>query len=254
MAHSFIQTHDHEEQALRNFVTAQNRRTSVLIDTYDTGRAAQRVATLVADLRRSGAAAGVQGVRIDSGDLAEQARRVRGLLDAQGCEDVEIILSGDLDEYRIAELVHQATPARVFGVGTRLDTSADAPSLDMAYKLEEYAGRPRRKRSAGKETWPGRKQVYRQYTSGGELREDCIGLATEEASGEPLLQEVMRDGRRLGPPPTLQDARELCRRCLGQLPAVMRELHADGNTFPVRVSAQLRALAAEFDRAADGQT
>jgi len=93
MAHSFIQAHDSEEQALRNFITVQGRRTSVLIDTYDTERAAQRVATLVAALRQTRSAGGVQSVRIDSGDLGAQAERVRRILDAQGCEDVEIMLS-----------------------------------------------------------------------------------------------------------------------------------------------------------------
>lgn len=251
MAHSFIQAHDSEEQALRNFITVQGRRTSVLIDTYDTERAAQRVATLVAALRQTRSAGGVQSVRIDSGDLGAQAERVRRILDAQGCEDVEIMLSGSLDEYAIETLARAATPARAFGVGTRLDVSEDAPSLDVAYKLEEYAGRPRRKRSAGKQTWPGRKQVFRERSPDGELRGVCIALATESAPGEPLLQEVMREGRRMAPPPALTHVREYCRRCIAQLPAALRELHADGNAFPVRVSEPLQALAADLDRAGD---
>src|SRR5690606_32139267 len=119
--------------------------------TYDTERAARRVAALIRELAESGSAIGVQAVRIDSGDLGARARAVRRILDEERCSDVQIVLSGSLDEYEIARLLAAGTPVDAFGIGTRLDVSEDAPSLDLAYKLEEYAGRARRKRSPGKE-------------------------------------------------------------------------------------------------------
>lgn len=251
MAHSFIEAHDGEEQALRNFVTVQGRRTSVLIDTYDTERAAHRVVSLNRALRQSHWPAGVQSVRLDSGDLALQAAAVRRILDAGECQDVEIILSGSLDEYRIESLTRAATPVDAFGVGTRLDVSEDAPSLDMVYKLEEYAGRARRKRSTGKETWPGQKQVFRERQTSGELRGDWLALATESGCGEPLLQQVMRDGRRIAPSPALAQVRQFCRGRVAELPEAVRELHAQGAAFPVGVSQEVRALAARLDSAGE---
>src|SRR5206468_13061473 len=107
---------------------------------------------------------------LDSGDLHAHARKVRAILDRGGLRDTTIFASGDLDEQAVRELVRAGAPIDGFGLGTRIDTSADAPYLDSAYKLEEYAGRPRRKRSEGKATWPGRKQVYRRHGSDGRLR------------------------------------------------------------------------------------
>ncbi len=247
MAHSFIEAHDHEEQAFRNFVSTRGRRTSLLLDTYDTERAARRVARLAHELKESKAAGQVQGVRIDSGDLGAQARAVRRILDEGQCQDIEIILSGGLDEQRIEALLEADTPVDAFGVGTRIDVSEDAPSLDMAYKVEEYAGRARRKRSPGKETWPGAKQVFRARNAAGTLTGDSIALAAEMQPGEPLLQEIMRDGRRLRRLPSLVEIRAFCLRRIAELPASMRALSTEENCYPVRVTERVRALAASLD-------
>jgi nicotinate phosphoribosyltransferase len=249
MAHSFIEAHDREEEALRNFLVTRPGTDTLLIDTYDTERAAERVATLMRE-RGAGERDGrVQAVRIDSGDLAAQARAVRKIFDARGCRDVQIVLSGNLDEYRIAALLAQGTPVDAFGVGTHLDVSADAPALDMAYKLEEYAGRARRKRSAGKATWPGRKQVYREHDAGGESVGDCIALADEVPAGEPLLGEVMRDGRRTAQLPALSGARDYCRDRITRLPGSLHSLDDGAAPYPVRISARLEALADSVDAA-----
>jgi nicotinate phosphoribosyltransferase len=219
----------------------------LLIDTYDTERAARRVAALGKKALTVPGAGRVQAVRIDSGDLSAHAKVVRQILDANGCSEVKIVLSGNLDEYRIEELLATGTPVDSFGVGTSLDASIDAPTLDMVYKLQEYAGRARRKRSPGKETWPGRKQVFRERSSAGALTGDHVVLEDEPAAGAPLLAEVMRNGRRTVELPALAGIRDSCRECLGQLPPSLRALHEDESGYPVHISPRLRELAAVLD-------
>ena len=251
MAHSFIEAHDREADAFRNFIAARGRPTALLIDTYDTERGAQRVVALSRELEAAQVPGCVQGVRIDSGDLAAQAVAVRRILDSQGCKDVQIILSGSLDEHHIEGLLAAGTPVDAFGVGTSLDVSTDAPALDIAYKLEEYAGRARRKRSPGKQTWPGRKQVFREHDAHHAMTGDCIALADESLPGTPLLREVMRDGRRSGELPQLSAIREFCRGQVAELSAALRVLEQGESDYRVRVSPGLEALAATMDAAAD---
>ncbi|HEX5512815.1 MAG TPA: nicotinate phosphoribosyltransferase, partial [Gammaproteobacteria bacterium] len=167
MAHSYIQAHPDETTAFAAFAAAQPNNLVFLIDTYDTEAGAAAVVALATQLRVQGVR--TTAVRLDSGDLAVHARRVRAILDAGGLPEVGIFCSGNLDEYEIAGLLAGGAPITGFGVGTQLDVSADAPSLDCAYKLTEYAGHPRRKRSEGKQTWPGRKQVWRRYNDSGQF-------------------------------------------------------------------------------------
>jgi nicotinate phosphoribosyltransferase len=244
MAHSFVQAHASERDAFIAFAHAQPDNTILLIDTYDTERAAATVATLAHELAAEGIR--VRGVRIDSGDLGEHARRVRAILDAARLQAVTIFASGNLDEYRLRELVRGGAPIDGYGVGTRMNTSADAPYLDCAYKLQEYAGEARRKRSEGKATWPGRKQVFRTIGADGIAVEDILTLVTEGRSGTPLLRPVMRDGQLLAPLPTLREAREHAARELARLPAMLRELDP-APAYPVRVAPALRGLAAQVD-------
>jgi len=161
MAHSFVQAHAGEVAAFRHFVECFPSHNTLLIDTYDTARAAHKVVAFAASVRASGV--GIQAVRIDSGDLDQESRAVRRILDEGGLGDTRIFASGSLDEYQIEKLVQAGAPVDSFGVGTHLDVSADAPYLDCAYKLQEYAGNPTRKRSSGKITLPGRKQLFRRY-------------------------------------------------------------------------------------------
>jgi len=212
----------------------------LLIDTYDTLRAAHEVVALC----RAGVPVGA--VRLDSGDLAALAREVRGILDAGGCRQVQIVASGNLDEIEIERLLTAGAPVDAFGVGTRLDVSADAPYLDCVYKIQEYAGRPRRKRSAGKATWPGRKQVFREYDGGSRIVRDTIGLADETLPGTPLLQPVMRQGRRLAQP-SLEQSRQFASHELATLPEHCRRLANPEPLIPV-VSVALQAAAERVDR------
>src|SRR5687768_1130199 len=165
VAHSYIQAHGDEATAFEYFARSHPDNVILLIDTYDTEVGATKVVALARKLSQDGIR--VRGVRLDSGDLEVHARRVRQILTEGGLENATIFASGSLDEYRLHALLSSGAPIDGFGVGTALDVSSDAPSLDCAYKLQEYAGRARRKRSEGKATWPGRKQVYRKYHNPG---------------------------------------------------------------------------------------
>src|SRR5439155_1570903 len=201
MAHSFVQAHADEREAFAHFAADDPEHAVHLLDTYDTEAAAAKVVALA----REGVA--VRGVRLDSGDLAEHARRVRRILDAGGLGEVTIFASGNLDEDALRDLIASGAPIDGFGLGTRLVTAADAPYLDCAYKLVEYAGRPRRKRSEGKASWPGRKQVWRRHGDDGRIREDVLTLEDDPQAGTPLLVPVMQAGRRVGLSPSLAASR-----------------------------------------------
>jgi nicotinate phosphoribosyltransferase len=244
MAHSYVQAHRSEAEAFEHFARSQPNNATLLIDTYDTEAAACKVVELGRRLARDGIA--IRGVRLDSGDLAAHAVRVRAILDEGGLRDTTIFASGNLDEYRLRDLVECGAPIDGFGVGTRMNTSADAPYLDCAYKLVEYAGKPRRKRSEGKATWPGRKQVFRRRDAAGLILEDCLALAHETHDGSPLLVTVMRDGVRCVLPP-LDAIRAHAARELASLPARLRVL-TQATPFQARISAELEALVARMDR------
>jgi len=158
-----------------------------VIDTYDTEQAAKKVVSIAPALKSEGIA--IRGVRLDSGDLAEHAGRVRNILDRGGLTDVAIFASGNLDKYKLAAIERQHAPIDGYGIGTRLSTSSDAPYLDCVYKLQEYAGIPRRKTSEGKATWPGRKQVYRTFETG-RMSSDIIAPEDDRHEGEPLIHPV----------------------------------------------------------------
>lgn len=245
MAHSYVQAHDDETQAFEQFARSQPENSTLLIDTYDTEAAACKVVALAPRLAKDGIS--IHGVRLDSGDLAEHARRVRRILDAGGLKNVTIFASGNLDEHRLRQLYDDHAPIDGFGVGTRMNTSADAPYLDCAYKLVEYADMPRRKRSEGKANWPGRKAVYRLYRANGIMAGDWVTLAREKRDGEPLLEPVMRAGKRCGPSVTLHAAREHARRQLRALPPAQRTLDLD-EPYPVAISDGLRELARRLDQ------
>jgi nicotinate phosphoribosyltransferase len=256
MAHSFIETFDDESKAFAAFAQSRPDNLVLLLDTYDTAAAARKVVALAPRLKAAGIA--IRSVRLDSGDLVALSRSVRGILDAGGLADVTIFASGGLDEDAIAELLRADAPIDGLGVGTSLTTSSDAPVLDCVYKLQEYAGIPRRKRSANKATWPGRKQVWRHYDADGRMAGDRLGLDVASGptadevrgsgqGGEPLLEPAMQNGRRLRPPPSLDDIRQNAKRELERLPEPLRRL-APGTTYPVEVADELKELAAEVDR------
>jgi nicotinate phosphoribosyltransferase len=249
MAHSFIQAHRSEAQAYLNFSRSHPDNTILLIDTYDTEDGARKATEIASQLREEGIA--IKGVRIDSGDLAEHARAVREILDRAGMTETTIFASGDLDETALAQLERERAPIDGFGVGTKLDTSADAPYLNCAYKLVEYEGEPRRKRSEGKQTWPGRKQVLRRTGEDGKLAGDTLAAWQEPLPGEPLLETVMRGGERTVELPDVHAARERARAQLESLPEALKALEP-GGAYPVEVSDGVRELARRADAQHEG--
>jgi nicotinate phosphoribosyltransferase len=254
MAHSFIQAQDDETAAFELFARARPDNVVLLLDTYDTEAAARKVVALAPRLKASGIA--IRGVRLDSGDLIALAKSVRAILDRGGLQEVTIFASGGLDEDELAACMQAQAPIDGFGVGTSLTTSSDVPAIDFIYKLQEYAGAPRRKRSDKKATWPGRKQVWRRYDADGRMAGDRISLdrafspaAANTADGageEPLVHCVMRNGRRLAPSPSLDEIRSRAKRELERLPENLRRLEP-GARYPVAVGEDLIKLAEEVD-------
>jgi nicotinate phosphoribosyltransferase len=234
MAHSFITAFDDEREAFRAFAEDHPHRTTFLVDTYDTLAGVRHAIDVIQELEPPGDV----GIRLDSGDLDRLSREARRLLDHAGLGRARIFASGGLDEHEVAELVRAGAPVDAFGVGTQLGVSADAPYVDAVYKLVEFAGRPVLKLSSAKATAPGRKQVWRGPA------EDVLGLRDEAAPGphhEPLLEPVMRAGRRLAPPPTIEEMHARFRRDLGSLPVKAARL-----THPEHVIAHRTPALAEL--------
>jgi nicotinate phosphoribosyltransferase len=232
MAHSYIQAFDDELEAFRRFVRSYPT-AILLIDTYDTRKGAEHVIQLAHELRSDFC---VSGVRLDSGDLAAGAVEVRSMLDQAGLREVKIFASSSLDEYEIERLISAGAPIDGFGVGAHMATSSDAPFLDTAYKLAEYAGHPKLKLSESKTTLPGRKQVFRNPTG------DTIGLRDEPITGRPLLVQVMAGGKRAEPQESLQSCRDRCRREIASLPRSLLSLAKADVPYPVNVSPELMLL------------
>ncbi len=240
MAHSFIQAHDSETEAFIHFAHSHPKNTILLIDTYDTERAAHRVVELAAELKKQGIV--IHGVRLDSGDMVSLSKAVRRVLDEGGLEEVRIFASGSLDEYSLTEFRDQNAPVDGFGIGSKMTTSADVPCYDCAYKLVEYAGLGRRKLSKGKATWPGRKQVFRQMSHEGWMAGDTLALEGEQHPGTPLIGQCMKNGVRTTPLPPLNAARNLLQEQLRRLP---QNIDDPDSRYPVTPSSQLTSYADE---------
>jgi nicotinate phosphoribosyltransferase len=237
-AHSWIMAFENEEDAFARFLNVFPRHSVLLLDTYDVRKALEKIIAMGRKPR---------GVRLDSGDVGADSRWVRQRLDEAGWGDVEIFISGDLDEDRVASLLASGARVDTFGVGTALSTSADAPSLGMLYKLVEIErdGQVRNaaKLSAAKVTYPGSKQVFRTSDATGRLAGDVIALESEHVAGaEPLLAPVMVAGKRVSAAAPLAEAQKRCRSEVERLPEALRGLTVAQPAYPVRYSARLEAL------------
>ncbi len=250
MAHAFILAHDREIEAFERFARSHPNNVVLLIDTFDVARGAERVVEVAGRLASEGIQ--IHAVRIDSGDLAANAKLTREILDAGGLTDTRIIVSGGLDEYRIESLIKSDAPIDGVGVGSNVDTSADQPFLDSAYKLHYFRGRPRGKHARGKTDLPGCKQVFRQFDAAGLIANDTIGLFDESVEGKALLHTVMQDGQRTRAQQAvdLEQARAHCAQSLATLPVELRDIHQPSALTPA-LSSGLQALREELAKAAE---
>ena len=245
MAHSFIQAHHSELDAFIDFCRSNPGNTTLLIDTYDTLTGAARAVSAASLLTREGIQ--VNAVRLDSGDIFTLSKAVRNILDRGGFPGIKIFVSGNMDEFSIQDLLTQGAPIDGFGVGTKLDTSADVPYLECAYKLMAYEGRPRLKKSPGKVTLPGAKQIYRRMENG-IMKGDILTVAVDSAPGTALLKQVMASGRRIEDPLNLNAIAAAARYQFETLPPHFRQL-ATAPPYPVVIAPALVTLARETEAA-----
>ena len=231
-AHSWVMSFDSEEDSFKAFTEIFPNHTTLLLDTYDTLTAARKAVQLGKAIR---------GVRLDSGDLDTLSRQVRKILDDGGLLETKIMASGDLDENSIFRLAQAGAPIDLFGVGTELATSHDAPALAGVYKLVEIDGQPRMKMSRDKSTYPFSKQVWREYADDGSMLADTVSLVNEEFPGQvELLEPLMRDGRLVAELPGLDKVRDYRGKQVASLPSMVRSI-SEAAAFPVRYSAALEA-------------
>ncbi len=244
MAHSFIMSYPHEIDAFRAFTKAFPDKSTLLVDTYDDISGTEKAAIVARELQSRGSR--LEGVRLDSGDLAETSKKVRKILDSQNLEYAKIFVSGDLDEYKIMELIAEEAPIDAFGVGTKMGTSSDRPFLDGIYKLCETqtadgSFAPIMKLSKDKTTLPGRKQVYRLKDAEGHFVKDVIALTDEPTVGDPLLLKVMENGKLTNKLPPLNNIRKTATENLAKLPEQYKVL-VNAPAYPVELSSKLRKL------------
>lgn len=240
MAHSYVTSFAREMDAFQAYAEAFPDNTVLLIDTYDTISGARKAVEVARGLAARGKS--LAGVRLDSGDLAALSRQVRAILLEGGFPDVRILASGNLDEFRVHELLEVGAAIDVFAVGTRMGVSADAPYFDIAYKLVEYGGRPLLKLSTGKKTWVGRKQVHRFRSEDGLLDHDELCLLSEPApGGESLLETVVEGGRVVRPAESLGTIRSRFEAERTALPLRYRSIRASA-AYPVVIGPGLKDL------------
>jgi nicotinate phosphoribosyltransferase len=245
MAHSFVMSFEREIDSFRAYVASFPNHAILLIDTYDTLSGAKNAVQVAKEMSARGQK--LIGVRIDSGDLAAQARAVRAIFDEAHLREVKIIGSGGLDEFDLSEFSAANVPFDSYGVGTKMGMSADAPWTDMAYKLVEYHNRPVLKRSTGKSSWPGRKQLFRWRDGTGQVVRDVIAQRDESLAGEALLKEVMQAGKLRGDSPSLIQSREVFAEDFAALPIKVKAVR-DPARYSVEFSAKLNALREEVMR------
>jgi nicotinate phosphoribosyltransferase len=240
MAHSYVESFDKEINSFRAFAKSFPDNTVLLIDTYDTIAGARKAVTVAQEMREAGKS--LRAVRLDSGDMVELSKQVREILDTEGFPEVRIFASGGFDEFKIQKILRAGAQINAFGVGTRLGVSADAPYLNMAYKMVQYDGRPVMKLSSGKVSLAGPKQVFRQRDDRGFFSRDLIGLFGEDvADSESLLIPVMKDGRRLLPPEPLPSIQKRFCEEFALLPRTYKGLEGNPN-YPVEITSRLQTL------------
>jgi len=242
MAHSFVQAFDSELAAFRAFAEDHPDGTTLLVDTYDIDQGIANAITVGHEMAAAGTGH-IRAIRIDSDPLDQFARAARRMLDDAELDDVQVFLSGGLDEFAVADLVAGGVPVDGFGIGSALVTSSDKPTLEVAYKLVAYDGRGRAKYSPGKRFLPGAKQVFR--TTGPAT--DVLDLRDADHDGEPLLQRVW-SGTSPTYEPDLATARDRAAAQLATLPEHWDERAWEGEPPAPRIGAALEDHAAQVER------
>ncbi|MFX1411555.1 MAG: nicotinate phosphoribosyltransferase [Promethearchaeota archaeon] len=240
MAHSFVQKFENEIDSFNTYYNIYDENSILLIDTYDTEKAAQMCSKFGNNLK---------GVRIDSGDLIEHARKVRRILDEIGCEKVLIIASSDLNEYKVKEIIDKNAPIDAFGIGTELATSSDDPTISGVYKLIEHNNKPKIKTSEEKLTYPGVKQVFRIYDKKDMFKEDILALKDETPpiNSEPLLIPIMKDGNLVYDMPSIEEIQNYYLKNIKKLPDYYKQLE-QVNHIPLKISKSLQALTSNLKK------
>ncbi|TFG13396.1 MAG: nicotinate phosphoribosyltransferase [Promethearchaeota archaeon] len=234
MAHSFVQRFEDEMESFQVYFKIYGEDSILLIDTYDTEKAAEKVCAYGNTIR---------GVRIDSGDLISHAKNVRKILDKNGCDKVLIVASSDLNEYKIKEIIDKKAPIDAFGIGTELATSRDDPTVAAVYKLIEHNRIPKIKISEEKITYPGKKQVYRIYNNDGKLKEDLLMLDDEPAppNSEAVLIPIMKKGKLINQLPNLDEIHQYYNENIIKLPNEYKKLE-ENHVFNLKISEKLVKL------------
>ena len=240
MAHSFIQAHNDEMTAFENFIDSQPENVILLVDTYDIFEAIEKVIKLSKRLEKRNST--ILGVRLDSGDLVHNSKRVRQILDNAGLTEIKIFASGNLDEFSLQKFISKKAPIAGFGVGTLMVTSSDAPYLECGYKLVHFAGQARYKKSPKKETWPCPKQVYRYFDNDGGFSNDEITMYNEERDALPLIKQVISKGNRLESEKPVSEIRHFVQSQLGQLPKSLLNLNKKAG-YSVKISESFKKYA-----------
>jgi nicotinate phosphoribosyltransferase len=248
MAHSFVMSFKQEIDSFLAYSHTFPQRTTLLVDTYDTKKGIENAITTGLYLKEKGFR--LSGIRLDSGDIVSYSRLARKLLDKAGLNYVKILASGNLDEFKIQDMLKRGANIDSFGVGTNMGTSIDAPSLDVIYKIGEVTNEegeflPTMKLSKGKVTYPGRKQVFRIRDKKGRFIKDILGLEKEKIRGLPLLKRVVNKGKIIYKYPSLDRIRSGVRDNLSHLPEGLKEIYP-GYKYPVIISPQLKKLRAKL--------
>lgn len=240
MAHSYVSAFDDERDAFFAYADTFPDHSIFLIDTYDSVKGARHAAAVAKEMKKKGHA--LLGVRLDSGDMVSLSQKVRKILDDAGLYDVEIFASSGFDEFKIAKVISEGAAIDAFGVGTKVGVCADAPFVDIVYKMVRFKGRDVRKLSPGKVTLAGEKQVFRKSDQNGRYLEDIIGQRNDVmAEGKPLLEKVMENGKLLRPHPQLQMLQETFKENFAALDDRYKSIK-DHKAYPVKLSTRLENL------------
>jgi len=249
-AHSFIMSFKTELESFRAYVKTFPDSTTLLIDTYDTIQGAHNAAVVAKELEHDGKQLGA--VRLDSGNLAKLSKKVREIFDSQGLGYIKIIASSDLNEYKIADLIKQKAPIDLYGVGTELITAKPVAAIPGVYKLVEDTDGPKIKLSQGKETLPGKKQIYRQSDPDGKYCGDIIALEHEKVEGEPLLQPAVKEGKRVRGKPELSETRTYCLDAVSRLPDYLKKVRVK-KKYAITLAHDLRSLIKQLTKQYTGE-